>query len=44
MPKSIEGKPLSEKEHEIWKAVFEKTASAAIATKAVKKYREDQKK
>lgn len=43
MPKKIGGKELTEKEHEIWKAVFQKTGSGAMATKAVERHRKGKK-
>lgn len=39
MPKTLSGKNLSKKEHEIWKNVKEKTGSGAIATAQIKKRR-----
>ncbi|MFA4972307.1 MAG: hypothetical protein WC683_06815 [bacterium] len=39
MPRKMNGKTLTEHEHEIWRAVFSNTHSGAIATAAVKKRR-----
>ena len=39
MPKKLNGKPLSDKEHRQWKHVFEQTGSGGKATAAVKKSR-----
>jgi hypothetical protein len=37
MPKSINGKKLTAKQHRQWKHVFDSTGSGAAATSAVKK-------
>jgi len=37
MPKKINGKKLSAKQHRQWRHVFESTGSGAAATSAVKK-------
>ena len=39
MPKTLLGKKLTKKEHEIWKKVKEKTGRGAIATAHIKKLR-----
>lgn len=44
MPKVINGKKLTKKEHEVWKKVFEETGSGGAATNAVKKMRRKRKK
>lgn len=39
MPQVINGKRLTDKEHRIWKHVFDSTHDGAQATAAVQKYR-----
>ena len=40
MPKEINGKPLTRKEHEIWRSVYDSTDDGAKATGAVINYRQ----
>jgi hypothetical protein len=44
MPRKLDGKTLSEKEHRQWKHVKRKTGSAAKATAAVQRARRGQRK
>jgi len=39
MPKSLDGKQLTKKEHKQWKHVYRRTGSAAKATATVKRSR-----
>jgi len=39
MPKALDGKRLTRKEHKRWKHVYQRTGSAAKATAAVKRSR-----
>ena len=39
MPKVIDGKKTTKKEHEVWKRVKQKTGSGAIATAQIQKMR-----